>query len=65
MGFWSSLFGGEDGAQGSDSANSGRSSSSSDDQRCTKDGTCFQDAVDGKHVVITRQDGGAPSVGHN
>lgn len=52
MGLFSSLFGGNS------------KSSPPAEKRCSKDGTCFRTAADGKHVVIERRGGGAPSVGH-
>jgi hypothetical protein len=57
MGWLSFFFGGK--------SSSGRRPSGSDGRRCAKDGTCFQNAKDGSHVVIERRGGGAPSVGHN
>lgn len=45
---------------GGDSNNSG-----SDNRRCSRDGTCFRDATDRRHVVIERPKGGKLSVGHN
>lgn len=53
MGLFSSLFGGNS------------KSSNAEEKRCSKDGTCFRTAADGKHVVIERRGGGAPSVGHS
>jgi hypothetical protein len=67
MSWFSELFGG--GSQSSSDSNRSNhsdsgSGSDSDGKRCAKDGTCFQNATDGRHVVITHEDGSPPAVGH-